>query len=170
VLGCDWLHSVSTKSLVCKRFFLTGIPLFRSVSEDYALFASQKTRFPSSRPDDVSSHPDAHLSILPAVWTTCHNVWMLDRLKHHPSGRRGFLSGPFTVSRSFCSSLHPSGRLSSSSGSLTVFDQASDSFQVQIREDCCNHPDDVDSRPDVLIHKARIEIQIQSSGRQSAWF
>jgi hypothetical protein len=43
------------------------------------------------------------------------------------------------------------------------------SFQVQIREDWCNRPDDVDSRPEALIHKARIAIQIQPSGRQLAW-
>jgi hypothetical protein len=38
------------------------------------------------------------------------------------------------------------------------------SFQVQIREDWCNRLDEVDSRPDVLIHKARIAIQKQPSG------
>jgi hypothetical protein len=43
------------------------------------------------------------------------------------------------------------------------------SFQVQIREDWYNRPDDVDSRPAWLIHNARITIQIQPSGRQSAW-
>jgi hypothetical protein len=43
------------------------------------------------------------------------------------------------------------------------------SFQTQIWEDCCNRPDDVDSRPDTLIHKASIAIQIQMSGRQLAW-
>jgi hypothetical protein len=43
------------------------------------------------------------------------------------------------------------------------------SFKVQIREDWCNRPDDVDSRLDALIHKARIAIQIQPSGCQSAW-
>jgi len=44
------------------------------------------------------------------------------------------------------------------------------SFQTQIWDDCCNRPDDVDSRPDTLIHKASIVIQIQTFGRQSAWF
>jgi hypothetical protein len=55
--------------------------------------------------------------------------------KHHLSKRRVFSSGPPTVSRSFCSSLHPSGRLSSPSRRLSVIDQASDSFQVQTWED-----------------------------------
>jgi len=43
-------------------------------------------------------------------------------------------------------------------------------FQVLIREDWFNRLDDVDSRPDALIYKAGIAIQIQPSGRQSAWF
>jgi hypothetical protein len=41
--------------------------------------------------------------------------------------------------------------------------------KTSIWEDRCNRPDDVDSRPDALIHKASIAIQIQTSGRQSAW-
>jgi hypothetical protein len=42
-------------------------------------------------------------------------------------------------------------------------------FKTQIWEDCCNRLDDVDSRPDALIHKASISIQIQMSKRQSSW-
>jgi hypothetical protein len=41
--------------------------------------------------------------------------------------------------------------------------------KTQIWEDCCNRPDNVDSRPDALIHKASIAIQIQTSKRQSSW-
>jgi len=89
--------------------------------------------------------------------------------KHHPSGRRVFPSGPFTVSRSFCSSFHPYRRLSSPFRRPSVFDQASDSFQIYIWEDCCNRPDDVDFRPDALLLKARIAIQIQPCGRLLAW-
>lgn len=74
----------------------------------------------------MSTRPDAHLSIVPTVRTTCHIVRMPDRPKHHPSGRRGLSSGPSSVSRSFCSSLHLSGHLSSPSGRLSVIDQASD--------------------------------------------
>jgi hypothetical protein len=49
---------------------------------------------------------------------------------------------------------------------LTVRSSFRISFQTQIWEDCCNRPDDVDSLPDALIHKASIAIQIQTSGRQ----
>jgi hypothetical protein len=114
------------------KMLFTGIPLFRSASNDSALFTSQRFRFSASRPDDVSSCPDDHLSIVPAVWTTCHTVRMLNKPKHHPSGRRGFPSGPSSVSRSFCSSLHPFGRLSSSSEQLSVI-KASNFFPSSYR-------------------------------------
>jgi hypothetical protein len=42
----------------------------------------------------VSYHPNAQLSKAPTVRTHI-------RLKHHPSGRRGFQSGPSSMSRSF---------------------------------------------------------------------
>jgi hypothetical protein len=89
VLVCDWLHSVWTKSLVCKDDVLTGTPLFRSISEDSAC-KSEDFRFPVSRPDDraipsgrssvhCSFCPDAHLSTVPSVQTTYHTVQTPDR-------------------------------------------------------------------------------------------
>jgi len=39
--------------------------------------------------------------------------------------------------------------------------------KTQIWEDRCNHPDDVDFRPDALIHKASHAFKIQTSGRAS---
>jgi len=41
--------------------------------------------------------------------------------------------------------------------------------KIQIWEDRCNRPGDMDSRPDVLIHKASRAFKIQMSGRQSSW-
>jgi hypothetical protein len=49
----------------------------------------------------MSYRLDAQLSKAPAVRTTCHTIQTHIRLKHHPSRRRGFLSGPSSVSRSF---------------------------------------------------------------------
>jgi len=43
----------------------------------------------------------------------------------------------------------------------------SDSFQVPIKERSVNRPNDVVSRPDACLLKARIAIQISPSGRQS---
>jgi len=74
----------------------------------------------------VSSRRDAHLSIVPAVRTTCHTVRTPFSLKHHPSRQCSFPSGSSFVSRSFYSSLHLSERLNSQSGKLSVFDQALD--------------------------------------------
>jgi hypothetical protein len=145
-----------TKSLLCKRCFSSGIPLFRSVPEDFAQFASQKIRFPASR-------PDAQLSNTSTVRTHI-------RLKHHPSGRCGFLSGPSSVSRSF--ELLQLANVQTIQQpvwtTLSVRSSFRISFQTQIWEDCCNRPDDVDSLPDEIIHKASIVIQIQTFGRQSA--
>jgi hypothetical protein len=85
---------------------------------------------------------------LPAVWTTCHTVKTPSYPKRQPSER---FSSPF--------------------GRPLVFDQALGFLsKTQIWEDCCNLPDDVDSCPNALIHKASIVIQIQTSGCQSAWF
>jgi len=41
--------------------------------------------------------------------------------------------------------------------------------KTQIWEDSCNRPDDVDSRPNALIHKASHAFKIQTSGRWSSW-
>jgi hypothetical protein len=110
----------------------------------------------------VSSRPDTHLSILPPVRTTCHTVRTPDRLKYHPPGRRGFPSGPFSVSRSFCYSFHPSGRLSNPSGRLSVVDQASNSFQNQIWENFCN-------RPDALLLKASSQFKFNRPDASLPW-
>jgi len=56
--------------------------------------------------------------------------------------------------------LHPSGRFSSTSGRLSVLDQFLISFQVPRKGRSINRPDDVVSRPDASLLKARIAIQI----------
>jgi hypothetical protein len=71
-------------------------------------YKSEDFRFPVSRPDGraiPSRRSSVHCSIRPDDVPYRPDA---RQIKHHPSGRRGFLSGPFTVSRSFCSSLHPS--------------------------------------------------------------
>jgi len=128
-------------------------------------------RFPVSRPDDMSSCPNAQLSKAPAIRTTCHTIWTLIRLKHHPFGRRGFPSRPSSMSRSFELLQLASVRMIQQPvrATLSVRSSFRISFQTQIWEDCCNRPDDVDSRSGALIHKVSISIQIQTSGRQSSW-
>jgi hypothetical protein len=43
--------------------------------EDSGQFASQKIRFPASRPDDVSYRPDAHQTKASSIWTKWISVW-----------------------------------------------------------------------------------------------
>jgi hypothetical protein len=116
---CVW-----TKSLMCKDAVnndSTCQSIFRR------LCTAKKIKdfsFPVSCLDDVSSRPDAHLSTISSVWTTCSS---------RPDARQtsiirlddvSFPSGPDTVSRKFCSCLHPSGHLSSPSGRIAVLEQS----------------------------------------------
>jgi hypothetical protein len=116
-------------------------------------------KFPVNRPDDVSYSPDAHLSTVPSVRTTCHLVRTLDR--------------PASYVKTTCSSvptLHciekflfqlASVQTSQQPVRMPISDRsASDSFQVQNKERLINRPDDVVSRLDALTNKARIAIQI----------
>jgi hypothetical protein len=124
-------------------------------------------RFPVSRPDDVLSRPDAHLSIAPFVWTTYHT----DRTPDRPASsvRTTYLS---------VRTLHciekllfqlASVRTSQHPVRTSISDRsASDSFQVQNMGRLIHRPKDVVSRPDALINKARIVIQIPPSERQLA--
>jgi len=68
---CVW-----TKSLVCKDAVLLGIPLFRALSEDFALLSRQKFSVPC-QPSGRSYHP---------VRTPIYPLF-------HPSGRRVLPSG-----------------------------------------------------------------------------
>jgi hypothetical protein len=150
-------------------------------------------RFPISRQDDVVFHPDAHqsatfvrtpisvqklrtvqgclhpeahLTTVPSIRTTCHTVWTSvrpsiihpDDVHFHPDPplcREGSIQLPSV--RTFLQ--HVWTPLSTR--------PVSDSFQVSIKERSINRPDDVVSRPDACLLKARIAIQISSSGRLS---
>jgi hypothetical protein len=142
---------------------LTRIPLFRALSEDSTLPASQKI-FGSLSAVRTTCHPFRTL-IYPLFHPSGRRAILSGhrQTKHHLSGRHGFPFGPFTVTRSFCSSLHPSGRLNSPSGCLSVIDQGFDSFQVKIWEDCFNRPDDKVSRPDMRLLKASSQFKFNRS-------
>jgi hypothetical protein len=111
------------------------------------------------------SRPDAHLSTVPSVRTTCLPSGPLRQISIIRLDEVFIPSGPHTISRSFCASLHPSGRFSSTSGRLSVLDQFQISFQVSRKGRSINRPDDVVSRPDSRLLKERIAIQISPSGR-----
>jgi len=119
--------------------------------KDFAKFTSQKIWFPASCPDDVTYHPDAHLSKASSLRTT-----------------RTF---PPDMSRSF--KLHQLASIQTFQHHvrtpLSVQLAIGFPSKTQLWEDRCNRPDDVDSRPDALIHKASIAFKIQTSRRQSSW-
>jgi hypothetical protein len=82
---CVW-----TKSLICKDAVnkdSTWQSFFRRLCTAKKI---EDFRFPVSRPDDVSSLPDAHLSTLPSVWTTCSSSIGRQTDQHHSSRRRIF--------------------------------------------------------------------------------
>jgi hypothetical protein len=149
---CVW-----TKSLTCQSIFKRLCTAKKM--EDFRLAVS--------RPDDVLSRPDAHLSTAPFVRTTCHTVQTPDRPAS--SVRTTYLS---------VRTLHcieklllqlASVRTSQHPVRTSISDRsASDSFQVQNIGRLTHRSDDVVSRSDALINMARIAIQISSSGRQSA--
>jgi hypothetical protein len=64
--------------------------------------------------------------------------------------------------------LASSGRFSSTSGRLSVLERFTDSFQVSRKGRSINRPDDVVSRPDAYLRKARITVQNGPSGRLTA--
>jgi hypothetical protein len=63
------------------------------------------SKFLVSRPDNVSSRPDVHLSTVPSVRTTCLSVWTLDRQASSVRMTCFFRPNTFIVSRSFCASF-----------------------------------------------------------------
>jgi hypothetical protein len=157
---CVW-----TKSLMCKDAVnrdSTCQIIFRRLCtakkiEDFS--------FPFSHPEDVSSHPDAHLSTVPSVRTTCSS---------RPDARQtsiirlddiSFPSGPLHCIEKLLFQLAPI-RLSQQPVRTHISTRTvSDSFQVPIKGRSINCPDDVVSRPDARLLKARIAIQMSPSGR-----
>jgi hypothetical protein len=89
---CVW-----TKSLICKD----------TANKDSTVHSEVRriSKFPVSRPDDVSSRPDVHLSTVPSVRTTCLSVQTSDRQASSVRTTCFFRPDTYIVSRSFCASL-----------------------------------------------------------------
>jgi hypothetical protein len=96
------LFCVSTKSLLCNDAVKQG---FHFQSDVRRFCLRNRFKFPVNRPDDVSSRPDAHLSTVPSVWTTCHSVRTSDRQASSVRKTYFFCLDTYIVSRSFCASL-----------------------------------------------------------------
>jgi hypothetical protein len=158
MLVCNWPHSDWTKSLVCKDTFSQGFHYSEVLHMILHCFYKSRFRFPVSRPDDVSSRPDAHLSTVPAVRTP-------DRPSIIRSDDVDFRPNPSLNRETFVPACIGPDDSTACPYDVQWSISFRFSFKVQIREDWFNLPDDVDSRPDELIHKARTTIQIQQSGR-----
>jgi hypothetical protein len=91
-LFCVW-----TKSLMCNDA--------ANRDSNFQSKVRRISKFPVSRPDDVSSRPDAHLSIVPSVQTTCHFVRTSDRQASSVRTTCFFRPDTYIVSRSFCANL-----------------------------------------------------------------
>jgi hypothetical protein len=161
MLVCDWPHSVFRQNhLFVKMLFKQGFhysEAFQMILHCFQDRSFQSPYQPSGRCVIPSGRPSVHCSIRP------------DDVPYHPDARqtKHHLSGPLLYREAIVPALHPSGCFSSPSGRHSVIDQLQILSKFKIREDCFNRPDDVDSRPNALIHKARIVIQISPSGRQS---
>jgi hypothetical protein len=116
----------------------------------------------------VPYQPSGRLSVtVPSVRTTCHTVRTPDRSNIIHLDDVHFHSD-YQLCREGSVQL----------ASVQTFQQpvqtplctrpAPDSFQVPIKGRSTNRPDDVVSRLDARLHKARIAIQIHSSGHQTA--
>jgi hypothetical protein len=127
---CVW-----SKSLMCKDAAnrdSTCQSIFRRLCTAKKI---EDFRLPVSRPDDVLSRPEAHLSTVPYVRTTCHPVRTPD--KPASSVRTTYF---FSVRTLHCiekllSSLRTSGHLSSPSGRPLVIDQLQILPKFRIWED-----------------------------------
>jgi hypothetical protein len=124
-------------------------------------------------------------SSLSAVRTMCHPVRTPICLLFNPSSRRVIPSGHQETSiicpadvflpsghlhhiEKLLCKLAPSGRFSSTSGRLSVLERFSDSFKVSRKGRSINRLEDVVSRPEAYLRKARIVVQNEPTGHLTA--
>jgi len=162
-LFCVWTKSLMYKDVVNRDSTCQSI--FRRLCtakkiEDFS--------FPDSRPDDMSSRPDAHLSTVPSLRKTCSSRPDARQTKIIRPDDVSFPSGPLHCIEKLLFQL-ASVRTSQQPVRMPLSTRTvSDSFQVPINGRSINRPDDVVSRLDARLLKARIPIQMSPSGRQSA--
>jgi hypothetical protein len=120
----------------------------------------------SSHPDDLSYRPDARqtkASSIRTTWISVRTLICIEKLLFQLASVR-------TIQQTVRTSLsdRASDFLSKSKyGKIVATVQTS--FQKQIWEDCCNRPDDVDSRPDVLLLKASLQFKLNRPEVSLPW-
>jgi hypothetical protein len=154
---CVW-----TKSLICKD----------AVNRDSTIQSEVRriSKFPVSHPDNVSSRLDAHLSTFSSVQMICLSVRTSDRQASFVRTTCFFRLDTYIVSRNFCASLlRPDVSAACpdayqfSNGSLIL-----SKFKKRKINRSINHPDNVVTRPDAYLRKARIAVQNEPSRHLTA--
>jgi hypothetical protein len=122
------LFYVWTKSLMCKDA-VNRDSTFRVVSRleenSSSLSAVRTMCHPIRTPICLLLHPSGQC-VIPSGRQT---------VQHHPSGQRASSVRTLHCIEKFLFQLDPSGRLSRTSGRLSVLERFTDSFQIQERED-----------------------------------
>jgi hypothetical protein len=153
------------------RCFLTGISQFICASRRFCIVCKSENSIPC-KPSGRPCHIVRTLICLncqPFGWRVIPS--RRPSPKHHPSGRRELSVQTFPYVEKFwttpaCIRLDVSAARPNNSQCSTSFRI---SFQNTVIGRSLQNPDDVDSCPDALIHKASIAFKIQTFWRQSAW-
>jgi len=149
LLVCNWLHSVGQNHFYVMMLLNRDSAIQRSSRRFCTVYKSEKSNplEPSGRRDIPSGCPTVQSIICPDS------------------------SGPSSVSRSFklfhLASVQTFQKHVRTT--LSVWPAMGFLSKTRIWEDRCNHPNNVDSHPDVLIHKASYAFKIQTSGWQPSW-
>jgi hypothetical protein len=123
--------SVWTKSLMCKDVVNRDSTCQSIFIRLCTAKKIEDFKFPVSRPDDVLSRPDAHLSIASFVRTTCHPVRTPDRPASSDQTTYLFVQTPHCIEKRLFQLA--SVQTSQQPVQTSISDRsASDSFQVQI--------------------------------------
>jgi hypothetical protein len=156
--GCCFIQSLlfnyvlREDSVKFSRIYFGSLSAFRTKWYSVRTLISQQhpsgrpSVYCSIRPDDVSLCPDIRQTSI-----NCPEDVLL------PSGHL------HRIEKLLCK-LAPSGRFSSTSGRLSVLERITDSFQVSRKERSIKRSDDVVSRPDAYLRKARIAVQNEPFG------
>jgi hypothetical protein len=152
VLVCNWPHFVG------QNHFFVVMP-FNRVSA--ILSASRRFCTIYKSENSIPCQPSGR-RVIPFERPTVQSIIRPDD--------ENFPSEPSSVSRSVELLQLASVRTFQQHVRTTLSVQQASGFlsKTQLWEVCCNRPDDVDSRPDALIHKASIDFKIQTSERQSS--
>jgi hypothetical protein len=91
LLVCKWSHSIGKNHFIVMMLF----------NRDSAIQKCFQKILHSLQVRKFGSLPAVRTPSCQAIQMMCHTIRTPIRLKHHPSGRHRFSSGPFSVSRSF---------------------------------------------------------------------